>query len=324
MARASARLAVEAMQEELRAVVENAQVSREERRSAASRFRQWYDYGTENAIPAANNKLRSHLDRLASYLWASDTVRFGVYLPPSTRQPWLAAAAMARDEFRQVWTLSGADRTISMALESALVYGAVPLKVRYDAEHGFTLDAIDPWDFGVTREDQSELEDQDAYAHWYTLSYPQFERWVYGHPREAELTALARDRRRQPYGSGSTGPLVVSAITGSFPNSAVSTVNAGESPDAAWSQDAIVREPVLYLVDVWQRRLYHDPAGKPYEDWRVTTAFADDLSVLVRRRNPILPWLPSPSGDALDAEDPFTMLVPHPVANYFWGRSTLL
>jgi len=312
----------EDLQEEAKDVLRNCEVSRESRRTDAGTFKQWYDLGSESGSPATNNKLRSHVHRLMSFCWSPDDVRFEVHLPPAARQPWIAAAALARDDFRQTWSLSGADREISRAFEWALVYGSMPIKIRGDAQRGFAVDAIDPYDFGVTREDQG-LEDQDGVAHWYALSYPQFIRWVTGHPREQALIALANEHKQVPAGQ-SMGSVVVTGITGAFPNSNVSTVVPGDMPDAVYVQEAQVREPILQMVDVWQRRIYEDRTRGLYEDWRCTTLFSDARDVmLLTRRNPILGWQPSPTG-VLAAEFPFSLLVPIDVPNYMWGRSALL
>jgi hypothetical protein len=321
MAVARATKLREELREEVRELLQHCEVSREARRANAQTLKSWYDFGTETGLPATNNKLRSHLARLASFCWSPDTVRFGIHIPAASRGPWLAAASMARDEFRQTWAYSGADLSVSLAFEWSLVYGGHPLKVRPDPLQGFALDAIDPWDFGVTREDQ-DLDDQDAMAHWYTMSYPQFLRWVRGHPREEQLTRLADERKATPPSASPNSPLIATGVTGMFPSSSVSTVLPGDMPDAVYTQDAQVREPVLYFADTWQRRIYETPEGT-YEDWRVATVFATDATPLVVRRNPILPWTKAPSG-TLAGEHPFALLVPTPARNYCWGRSALL
>src|SRR5262245_466555 len=100
-------------QEMLGDYIRHASASREARRSTCGNLRQWYESGTQDGYPARYNKLRSHLDKLASYLWSPDQVRFGVHLPPTSRQEWLAPATIARDEFRQAGSVSsGADLVI--------------------------------------------------------------------------------------------------------------------------------------------------------------------------------------------------------------------
>src|SRR5262245_25308021 len=197
----------ELLQEALRL----AGVSRDHRRAQALALKQWYDLGTPDGQAALYNKLRSHLDRLASFLWSPDAVRFAVHLPPASRALWLQAAGIARDEFRQAWADSGADLAVSLALEWALVYGSIPLKVQADPTQGFVVTAFDPWDFGVTREDQPGLDDQDTVVHWYALSLPQFRRWVAGHARESALIAEA-EAKKQTLKSATTGQALI--ITG--------------------------------------------------------------------------------------------------------------
>jgi hypothetical protein len=319
---ARAQILAARTQEELQAVARECEVSREKRRVDYTTLRAWYDFGTATGIPATNNKLRSHLDRLASYLWSPDMVRFGVHLPPAARPLWMSASGTARDEFRQTWANSGADAAVSLALEWSLVYGGLPLKIRPDPTRGFALDTIDPWDFGVSREDQ-DLDDQDAMVHWYALSFAQFQRWIWKHPREAELLRAAESRKRVPAGGAGSGAMIPTAVSGTFPSSNVSTVNTADGADPAYLQDAMVREEILLLADVWQRTVYRDSTHGEFEDWRVVTAWADDYAPLLTRRNPILGWQASPSGP-LPAENPFTMLVPRPVPSFVWGRSELL
>jgi hypothetical protein len=97
----------------------------------------------------------------------------------------------------------------------------------------------------------------------------------------------------------------------------------GDAEDGTFLLDPQVIEPVVNLCDVWERRSYDDPVAGPFEDWRVTTALADDLEPLIRRRNPILPWTRRANGSIMPGEFPFTMLSPRPSINYLWGRSEL-
>ena len=303
--------------------INRAGISRDQRRIQGSNLRQWYESGTEDGYSARYNKLRAHLDRLSSYIWSPDSVRFGVHLPPASRKDWLDAAQTARDEFRQVWANSGADLSVSLALEWALVYGAMPLKIQQDPQKGFVISPIDPWDFGVTREDQPSLNDQDVYCHWYTLSMPQFERWVQGHPREEALIMQAsRLASPQAGGTGFTR-LVISGLTGTFPNSVVTGAMPGDANDGTYLLEAHVIEPVVSLCDIWERHGFHDQYSGAYEDWRVTTVLTDGCEPLVRRRNPILPWMKTPTGQIFPGQAPFGILAPRPMPNYLWGRSEL-
>src|SRR6516165_559544 len=310
--------------ERCREILRRCEVSREQRRTQARGLRTWYEHGTSSGMEARTNKLYSHLDRLGSYLWAAEGVRFGIHVPPAARAEWLAAGQGARDEFRDVWDTNGSNAVIDFGMEWAMVYGATVIKVSDHPSHKFVLGYIDPWDFGVSREDQP-LHDQDALAHWYGLSVPQFERWAMGDPREEDLLAIAREHASPPAGGEPQLPrLVVSGIQGVFPNTTVMGSFPGEPVEQLELLDAQVIEPVVPLVDLWERRVFRDEvSGRPYEDWWVTTLVGDALNWVASRRNPIVSRWPGGAGQEMPADHPFTLICPRPQPNYLWGRSEL-
>ena len=59
-------------------LIRRAEVSRELRRTRALTLRQWYQMGSESGSRARYNKLFSHLNRVAAFLFPPGTVRFGV------------------------------------------------------------------------------------------------------------------------------------------------------------------------------------------------------------------------------------------------------
>jgi hypothetical protein len=307
--------------------VRKCEVSRQQRRTVAEVMRLWKERGSQSGERARYNKIESHLDRVASYLYAPDTVRFGVHLPPAVREAWLPASEMARDEFRERWRDSKSDLAICMLIEWALVYNSTVAKVQHDPGPGFTTGYIQPWDFGVGREDVPELDAQDVMAHWYTLSLPQIDRWLHDDPRRERLLAIAREHQRTNQSSAGVSGLVVSSIQGIWPNSSVTGGFPGEPNLGMSLTAAAVEEPTVTFVDCWERRLYRrvDPMnrrrkGEVFEDWQVSTMIADSNLLFLQRRNPDLPWVRVSTDHALPAEVPFVMMTPRPLPDYLWGR----
>jgi len=318
------------LEDDLPELIRRCEVSRQQRRTTYEMLEAWYERGTAEGPRAKANKLRSHLDRVASYIFAPDTVRFGVHLPPAVRETWNSAASVARDEFRQVWHSSGTDLVVSALLEWALVYGATIAKVQADPHTGFRSGYIAPWDFGVSREDVPQIDEQDTITHRYTLSIPQITRWLAANP-EVEtdrLLAIANEHKSTNRGSGSKQGLVISNVTGVFPGGTVQGGFPGEPDTTADIMGAVVDEPLVEFVDLWQRKMFRrrtwqDQQGEYFEDWRVTTLIADADVLFVRRRNPDLPWTRTGKHIVLPGELPFTVLAPRPHPRYFWGRSEL-
>lgn len=300
------------------------EASRHTRQASCFTLKDWYDHGNPAGAEATNNKLQSHLDRVGSHLWSAEGVRFSLNLPPASRATWAPHATVAREEFRQSWSGSGGNDVLDLSVEWSLVYGATVNKVLPSPE-GFTVAYIDPWDFGMTREDQG-LDEQDMLAHWYTLSIPQFERWVTGHPRQVELLALAQDHKSTPASYSQRYRFVVSGTTGTFPNTVISGSFPGAATESPDILDPEVLEPVVQLVDLWERKLFLDTIDKKYyEDWDCITLIAPAAGgrLLLRRRNPVVPRIRVGPNLIMPGDHPFSMVVPRPLPNYVWGRSEL-
>jgi hypothetical protein len=293
-----------------------------------------YEIGSRDGAPARYNQLAAHIDRVGSYVFAPDSIRFGVRVPRGLpdRPRLLSMATVARDEFAHVWNDAGADLDAVVLIEWALAYGATIAKV--DAAHGagFRVGYIAPGDFGVSREDVPPLDDQDTMCHWYSLSMPQLKRWL-GGERDADRLldrAKAHATTGRLMARGVRGGLIVTGITGTFPNSSVQGGFAGGS-GTEWADEAptAAEEPVVSFVDLWERKLFRRQRlhGLPdvFEDWRVTTLFEDDPAgpPFLERRNPVLPWTRTSHDIALPGEHPFVIVRPRPLPDSVWGRSEL-
>lgn len=307
---------VEAVRDELRQLLVQLSANRERRRHDAARRRDIYLRGRETEGVARHNRLVAHLDRLVSYLYAPDTIRFTVHLPTQELPQWHRAAEIVADELRERWSLTGADSVIAMAVEWSLVYGAMGVKVQPHPESGFGLSLIPPWDLAVLREDLTELADQQVIAHWYTLDVRQIERWVAGLPEGPAIVAEARQRSR-PQGVLSTHARVIPTSVSAQGDISAFVVSDVREPSL---YEATSEEPVVPFVDVWERSWY-ELGGTLVADWSVTTVMDDEI-VVARRRNPDLGAVASPDIE-LEGHLPFGILRPRQIPGYFWGRSEL-
>lgn len=289
-------------------------------------LRDWYERCSSDGTHARYKKLRAHLDRLGSYIFAPDTARFSPHVPKPVRAVWAKATDVARDEFRDAWRDAGADLVFSMLMEWALVFGATVGKVQRHPSSQFMLGYIQPWDFGVSREDVPNLDDQDLMAHRYTLSLPQVNRWLsINRPRD-HAALYAEAERYATHGSDASrqrGSVIVNAISGG---------NVSGNVDTPAGQDALgprVGERLVTFVDLWERRQFRRQFAKKlkpvtFEDYLVTTVIENGAEIFTQRRNPDLQWTIKGAGEVLAAENPFFSVVPRPQPDYFFGRSELI
>jgi len=318
-------VATRATDDQILEALDRCEASRAVRRKDAELWRRWYALGGEQR--ASVNRLRAHLDRLAAYLYSPGTVRFSLSLPTGEREAWSDAAMSAADELRLRWEESGSDRLVALAVEWALVWGAVGLKVQW-TPWGVRLGWVNPWDLGVSQEDVPSLGAQDVVTHWYALSLRQFRLWARHHPEAERLVGLAERFAIRPSPEGQPAGILPTGVTGSFPTQVFSGVLAGDVTEPGEGQPEVL-EPVVQLADVWERRLYRRPAAhrrdRPveFEDWRVSTVLVDARAVIEQRRNPELPWTPLGPDREFGAHLPFVLLRPRPRPDYLWGRSEL-
>src|SRR5262245_923629 len=305
-------------------LIEKCAASRSQRKSRYATLRQWYLRGSNGNEPARYDKLLSFVELLASHLYAPDTTRFYVKMPPATRAPWLEYLDTARDEFDEVWRDSGADVMYSLILEWATVYGAAVAKVLPDPDTDAQVAYVHPGDFGVLREDLGVLDRQDVMAHWFSLTVPDIMRMVKGLPHEKEIVAWAQEHA-QPGASGESTVLptvvqqvIVSNVTGTFPNQQAT----GITDFGAFNDDdrAAVEEPLVELCELWERADFTQD-GKRYSDFLVSTVIGD--WTIMERRNPVLPHT-DVGYTVFPGEAPFVNVQSKPMLDYFWGRSRIV
>lgn len=315
----------------LREQIRRCAVSRDTRRANGAVLNDWYERGNYEGPESPFNKLRSHLDRVKSFVYSASSIRFTPEVPTRFKESWAPAAAVARDELATRWRNSGLGQIGAYLVEWSLVQGCVLAKLQADPDTGFRAGYIDPWDFGVSREDVSELDEQDAMCHWYSLSVPQIRRWVRSEPklgarRREELVAIAREHESSARGGGGRPGLVISGVQGVFPGSTVSGGFPGDADLVTDMTRAMVDEPTVQFVDVWERRVFRRRGvrkDEEFEDWLVTTMIADADVIFEQRRNPVLPWTRTAHDVTLPGEHPFVAMRPRPLPTYFWGRSEL-
>lgn len=308
------------------------EASRRDRMRRAAARMLWFKRGTDkNGDDARYNKLKSHIRLLSSYLYAPESVRFSVRIPVVDREKWGPDAETARDEFTDIWRDCGADVLFSQQVEAALIYATAIAKVSPDPLCGVRQDYIEPIDFGVLREDEPSLDRQEAMCHWFSLSLPEVETWVRGHPKAREIMQWAQ-QHVTPASAESRYPnmlsqVIATNVSGSFPSQ---TVQGVTQFGLLGSERPRTEEPLVECVEIWEKTRYeqkvqlaHGEKHVRYSDYAVTTLIGD--WPVLERRNPVLPYVVG-GGDTeclFEAALPFVAIRPIPLLDFFWGESEI-
>lgn len=287
-------------------VVRTCEVSREDRIERYAMFRNYYLYGRGHGeTQSAWNNVYPTIDLLTSFLYAADTTRFSVKLGSGAPKSELKRAVPMAKRILEKWNESNASEMFKMTLEWALVYDSCILKFirRGNTAHPFF---VDPGCFGVYREDVSMLDRQEAFVHWYYMSFPELERALTLHPQGAKIIN-AVNAARQKKDTPSEAPGLVERVV----LSAVEPTMMGEaniSLDVIPDYKADIAEDLVEMAEVY---IWNDEI----EDYQVVT-MADNEHVIYDRQNFFMP-----KSSLWEAESGFVQVCPNPLPDYFWGRS---
>ena len=282
-------------------VVRQCASDREERRAYHQELRAWYLRGTPTQSRARYNKLRAHVRQSSAYLYQSESVRFGLVLPPEYGDQFSAELETARDELHRTWHDSRAGLEVGLGVEWGHVYPTVVWKVIPVHGHAMVSLVPDPADVGVLEPDR-RFDRQEAIVHFFWLTLPQIRRLVEGHPQEKELIGLAESHAVM--GGGGDEPLIPTLerviMTSTSPN-LIGNITPPMLSPAGRPETPRVECFELWVVD---DRL---------QDWRIITGLAPSGQVgqvLWDRRSRLL-----------GGSDPFVALTLGQDPAYLWGMS---
>ena len=281
-------------------------VSRDDRRERYRRLRLAYLNGSPDGATVRSNRLARHVRWSSSYLFAPDSVRWGVVLPPHYGEEWLGELSAAREELTRLWHDSDAGGTANMCVRWAHVYDTIIAKVIVSEDEPKLYMVSDTSDVGVLDEAIHEWDRQEALCHWFTVDLATFQRMVSVLPdveRRIKLLEYAAQHSTRPGGAeGHTLPPTLERvlIAASTPNMIGVARAAADTTIASPHSD----EPVIQLAELWVR---DDEA----REWRVATFLVPE-SIIWDPLNPLNP-----------GEHPFHELQLDPTPGYAWGKAPL-
>ena len=121
----------------------------------------WIQSGKASGDKALVNLLYAHVDRLASHLFSPSELRFVIDFEAHYAREVLAKGEVAGRVLTREWQRKDIDMTFGAGVNTSLQYGAAILKQMW-GHTGLDSRLIMPWQFGVYREDENNIEDQEA------------------------------------------------------------------------------------------------------------------------------------------------------------------
>lgn len=278
-------------------------VSQNDRIAFYERMRSYYLWGTDGSgDPAIFNKVLPGIDQLASFMFSSETARFGIVVgETANKQTELPKVPSLQRKVNGEWADSNCDVLFGQALRWSMAYGSMFMKLIQRGKRTIPY-LVPPHSFGVYREDVPFLSDQEAFVHTYQISEKSLDRMLIGHPRRdaimgSVVASMKQSDQDTPQGVQRIVMSSMSMVNGpSGPGQVNGTLNIQQSYRAKTADERVqMRE--LY---VWDDEL---------NDYRIVTMASGSVYIYDRQNFEV-------PGDHM-----FTQICPQPTYDYFWGNS---
>jgi hypothetical protein len=279
-------------------VIKKCKASQEDRSRQYGNLRHFFLFGRgpdEDETPF--NKIYPHIDTLTAFLFAAETTKFTIQLPPGADEHEYFRVPVLSRAVNEAWLTSNADAVFSQALTWALVYNTMIIKliVRGSDVNPFP---VDPASFAVLREDLSYTDRQEAMVHTFYTTKSQLESDLASHPDKSHILGYLSAYRRSDVQQKPSGldRVIMSAVAPNVMGNVVTPFNA--------NIDYVpkVAEELIEMDELW---VWDDDEA----DYRVVTRGENAVTIYDRKNF------------FVDGEVPFVQICPNPMYSYYWGLS---
>lgn len=275
--------------------------------------------GRYDGTKALVNMMNTHLERTASHLFSPVELKFSIDFDNEYDVNQVKRAEVVAKHLTRQWQRSSTDILFGRGVYEGLKYGSSILKQWTSSEDGQTpcyeKKLVLPWNFGVFREDENEIDKQECLMETSALTGPEVWQRIYRFPDAKKLfdkimiharageTTTAPDSFFHQVLSTSQLQTGVGANTRPLPGG---IVQLGNDPNYA------VMGPTVGVPTVKFRELW----VKGEEDYQVIQMVEPDVLITRFKLSNLL--------IKGSKRQPYRLIQPNPTSNWFWGRSELV
>ncbi len=315
----------EALQKRVKSVIEQCTDSRDERIQLYNRRERYFLFGTDTMEQVRYNRLESHIDLVAAFLYAPDHAFYNIAAQRNAADAVVKQATALQDEFNDDFQDDGLSDLVAEAIPWSLVYDTMIVKQGWnDARDQQFGELIPPHNFGVFRESIPDLDKQSAFCHTYFLEWSEAAQRVIRSGRGSDLARLAVENR--PFVSPfpeMLNRMIISGTGGTnLMGNIIGQANPNYTPTATYQpkeNTSLVKFHELWAWDddCQDYRIFHmcDPDILIGDSQKTVEALtkASKLKKPEKYKSDCNFFLPK--------DHPFTAIRPYTKYNYFWGKS---
>ena len=278
--------------------------------------------GRPDGTKALINMMNAHLERTASHLYSPIELKFAYDFDNDYKAEIIKRGQVAAKHLTRHWERSGTGMLFGQGVFEGLKYGAAILKqwpkTEGPVDHQritYEKKLVMPWNFGVYRESESDIDNQEALCETSFLTGPEIWQRIWRFPNANELykKIMTHAKLGESTGSGpdsffhqvlstsqiSTG---VQQATRPLPGGIVQLGNDPNYPSISPTDGA----PTVKFRELWI---------KTEEDYQTVQMVEPDILVTRFKLSNLT---------GIERLQPFRLIQPNPMVNWFWGRSELI
>ena len=267
------------------------------------------------------NMMNTHLERTASHLFSPVELKFAMDFDNAYPANDIRRGEVFAKHLTRQWEKTSTDTLFGRGVFEGLKYGAAILK-QWATEEGdedhkkpsYKKKLVLPWNFGVYREDENDIQEQEALCETCLLTMPEIWQRIYRFPDAKKLYNQIGTHAQAGQSGSQPDSFFHQVLSTSQLNTGISSstrplpggiVQLGNDPNYA-IMGPTVGAPTVKFHELWVKG----------EEGYVTIQIVEpDILVTRFKLSNLL---------GIKDTQPYRLIQPNPVSNWFWGRSELV
>lgn len=265
------------------------------------------------------NMMYKHIDRAATHLYSPVELKFSIDFDTMQAKHWYDKSSVVAKQLTRHWQRSSTDKLFGRGVFDSLKYGATLLKQWTQVEGkkqkpNYYAKLVMPWQFGVYNEAENILERQPAICETSVVTLAEIWRRISHLPEATKLYERIRSHAMTGQSASDPQSFFHQVLSTSQLQTGVSgartipggIVQLNNDPNYAIMGPQVAAETVQ-IHELWVQ-----------DDEDYTTIILVDPDVLIAPLHRKMNLL------GVEEKQPYTLIQPNEVSNWFWGRSELV
>ncbi len=303
-------------------LIETCRISQGNRSAYYRLLNQIAETGRPDGSKALINMMNTHLERTASHLYSPIELKFSYDFDNEYKTETIRRGQIAAKHLTRQWETSATGILFGQGVFEGLKYGAALLKQWPKTEGSvgkeriyYEKKLVMPWNFGVYRESESDINNQEAMCETSYLTGPEIWQRIWRFPDAKKLYEQIMTHAQMGQSTGS-GP-------DSFFHQVLSTsqLNTGVQGSTRPLPGGVVQlgndanYPTISPTDGAPTVKFHELWIKDEDDYSTIQVVEPDVLITRFKLSNLM---------GIERVQPYRPIQPNPMVNWFWGRSELI